>query len=141
MTSDPSAPSPAPHSRFAQLAGFLMSGSFAFLVDVIMTKALAGFAGLPWGVSRIIAIAVAMVVAWACHRRLTFAVRTAPTIAEFIRYAGVGWSAAALNYVIFLVFIWVLPNYDKALAIGVASIVAMAYSYLGMRFGVFKQKS
>ena len=139
MTPDSSSSAP-PRSRLAQLAGFLVSGSLAFLVDVIVTKALSGFAGLPWSVSRILAIAVAMVVAWACHRRLTFAVKTAPTMTEFIRYAGVGWSAAALNYAVFLIFIWLLPNYDKALAIGVASIVAMAYSYLGMRFGVFTQR-
>ena len=137
MTSAPDTPE---RSRFAQLAGFLVSGSLAFLVDVVVTKALSGFAGLPWSVSRILAIAVAMIVAWACHRRLTFAVRTAPTLDEFIRYAGVGWSAAALNYLVFLAFIWLLPNWDKAVAIGVASLVAMAYSYLGMRFGVFTQR-
>lgn len=137
MTPDPNAPE---RSRLTQLAGFLVSGSLAFLVDVVVTKALSGFAGLPWGISRIIAIAVAMVVAWSCHRRLTFAVKTAPTLDEFARYASVGWSAAALNYVVFLVFIWLLPSWDKALAIGVASIVAMAYSYLGMRFGVFTKR-
>lgn len=133
-------PETEPRSRLEQLVGFLVSGSLAFLVDVIVTKALTGLAGLPWSISRVIAIAVAMVMAWACHRRLTFAVKTAPTFDEFVRYAGVGWSAAALNYLVFLVFIWLLPNYDKALAIGVASIIAMFYSYLGMRFGVFTRR-
>jgi putative flippase GtrA len=130
----------APRSGFLQLAGFLVSGSLAFLVDVVVTKVLAGFAGLPWGISRIIAIGVAMVVAWLCHRRLTFAVTTPISIAEFIKYAGVGWSAAALNYVVFLVFIWLLPDWDKAFAIGVASLVAMVSTYVGLRFGVFAKQ-
>jgi putative flippase GtrA len=129
-----------PRPKLQQLAGFLVSGSLAFLVDVVVTKVLAGFAGLPWGVSRILAISVAMVVAWACHRRLTFAVTTPASLAEFIKYAGVGWSAAALNYAIFLVFIWLLPDWDKALAIGTGSLFAMLYTYAGLRFGVFARR-
>lgn len=128
---------PASRPKLLQLAGFVFSGSLAFVVDVAVTRLLSEHAGVPWGVSRILAISTAMVVAWACHRRLTFAVEAAPTVAEFVKYAGVAWSAAALNYVVFLGFIWLLPAWDKTLAIAVASVVAMGYSYLGMRLGVF----
>jgi putative flippase GtrA len=130
----------APRPKLLQLAGFLVSGSLAFLVDVVVTKMLSGFAGLPWGISRIVAIGVAMVVAWLCHRRLTFAVAAPISVAEFVKYAGVGWMAAALNYAIFLIFIWLLPDWDKALAIGTASLTAMVFTYLGLRFGVFAQR-
>ncbi len=131
---------PAPRPKLLQLAGFLVSGSLAFLVDVVVTKLLSGFAGLPWGISRILAIGVAMVVAWLCHRRLTFAVTTPISVPEFVKYAGVGWSAAALNYAIFLIFIWLLPDWDKAVAIGVASLVAMSYTYIGLSLGVFAKR-
>jgi putative flippase GtrA len=131
---------PPPRSGLKQLVGFVVSGSLAFVVDVAVTKLVQTFAGLPWGISRIIAIGFAMVVAWLSHRTFTFAVQARPTLTEFIKYAGVGASGAALNYVVFLILIWLLPDWDKALAIGAASIIAMAYTYLGLRFGVFTKR-
>jgi putative flippase GtrA len=128
---------PPQPNRTRHIAGFIISGGLAFLVDVAVAKTLHGLVGWPWPMSRLLAIACAMVVAWACHRRLTFAVQTAPTLAEFGRYAGVAWSAAAVNYAVFLTVLWLLPSLDATIGIGVASVVAMAYSYLGMRFGVF----
>jgi putative flippase GtrA len=128
-----------PQSRLAHLIGFGISGGLAFLVDVAVTKALIGYVGAPAAVSRVIAIAVAMVVAWACHRRLTFALRSTPTIAEFLRYASMGWSAAALNYSVFIAALWLLPGLDEAIAIAIASAIAMAYSYVAMRMAVFKR--
>ncbi len=131
---------PDKRSGLLHLAGFLVSGTLAFVVDVAVTKLLSEIAGVPWGVSRMIAIGIAMVVAWLCHRRLTFAVTTPISAAEFIKYAGVGWSAAVLNYLVFLAFIWLLPSIEKAFAIGTASLIAMVYTYLGLRFGVFAKR-
>ena len=119
--------------------GFLASGILAYVTDVGVGTSLATFAGLPWAVSRIGAILAAMVVAFLAHRRLTFAMPGKPTWPEFARYAGVAWSTAALNYAVFLALLWLWPALPPALAIAIASLVAMTYSYLGMRVAVFRR--
>ena len=37
-----------------------------------------------------------MVAGWLMHRTFTFAVATPPNVAEFVSYAGVAWTAAAV---------------------------------------------
>ncbi len=118
--------------------GFLISGGIAFVTDVVLSKALHDAVGLAWPISRFIAISIAMVAGWLAHRKLTFAVATPPTLAEFGRYASMAWTAAALNYVVFLGLLWGFPALEPALAIAIASAVAMAFSYLGMKLAVFK---
>lgn len=118
-------------------AGFLVSGLTALAVDAGMTSLLTRAFGLSAFVSRPVAIAVAMVVAWACHRRLTFAVKTAPTLREFGRYAAVAWGAAAVNYAVYAGLLLIIPGLAPEIALFVSSVVSMVVSYLGMRFGVF----
>jgi putative flippase GtrA len=120
-------------------AGFLVSGGSAFITDVTLSKLMHDGLGWPWPVSRFLAISLAMVVGWLAHRRLTFALATKPALSEFGRYASVAWAAAALNYVVFLLLIYLLPAIEPALAIAMSSGVAMAASYLGMRFAVFRR--
>jgi putative flippase GtrA len=120
-------------------AGFLVSGGAAFATDVTISKLLHDWIGWSWPVSRFLAISLAMVVGWLAHRRLTFALSTRPTVAEFARYAGMAWVAAALNYVVFLALLWLLPWIEPALAIAISSGIAMAASYIGMRLAVFRR--
>jgi putative flippase GtrA len=122
------------------MLGFVISGGLAFITDVGIAKAAHVYLGLSWPVSRLLAIAGAMVVAWAAHRTLTFAVNLPPTLREFGRYVGVAWSTAVLNYLLFLGVLWLAPGLDGTIAIGISSLFAMAYSYAGMRFGVFNRK-
>ncbi len=128
-------------SRVRHIGGFLVSGSLAFIADVGISKACNVVLGWPWPISRLLGIAGAMFVAWLAHRTLTFAVKTPPTRAEFTRYVGLASSTAVLNYVIFLVVLWFLPSLDGSVAIGISSLVAMVYSYAGMRFGVFTRSN
>lgn len=118
--------------------GFLVSGLIAFGTDVVLSKALHDVVGAPWAISRFIAISIAMVAGWLAHRKLTFGVEASPTIREFGRYASMAWTAAALNYVVFLSLLWLLPALEPALAIAISSAVAMGFSYLGMKFAVFR---
>lgn len=116
--------------------GFLFSGGLAFLVDAGVLSGLTAIGLDPFS-ARLFAIAVAMVVAWASHRRFTFAVRTQPTLREFARYAAVAWTAAAINYAIYAGILLVWPQTPPVVALILATLVAMTFSYLGMRFGVF----
>lgn len=130
--------SPARNQTLARhSAGFVASGVIALTVDAGTTSALTRIVGLSAFAARPVGIALAMVVAWACHRRLTFAVTTAATLAEFTRYAAVAWGAAAVNYALYASLLLVVPTMAPEVALFFSSLASMVVSYLGMRFGVF----
>jgi putative flippase GtrA len=137
MTHDPR---PSGASGLKQGAGFLTSGLLAFAVDAVVLKTLTAWGGLSPLVARVFAIAMAMVVGWMAHRRLTFAVSVPPSVMEFLRYAAVAWTAAAINYAIFAAILLVRPGTEPLIALVIASAVAMGIAYLGMRYGVFRSK-
>lgn len=120
--------------------GFLASGLIALSVDAVVLLVLTRQAGLDPFSARLIAIALAMVAGWLSHRRLTFNVATPPTLAEFGRYAAVAWTAAALNYAVYATILIVRHDVAPLLAMVGATVVAMGFSYLGMRFGVFRHR-
>lgn len=129
------------HRQPRHWAGFIGSGGVAFLVDATVLELMTRAAGLGPLAARVIAIACAMVVAWLMHRRLTFAVTHAPSLAEFLKFAGVAWVSSAVNYGIYAVIMLALPTTAPFVALVIASAVAMCTSYLGMRFGVFRPKT
>jgi putative flippase GtrA len=131
-----------PHDRqtpFRHWGGFLVSGGTAAAVDAAITLALVHLAKLDPFSARLAAILVAMVVAWLMHRRLTFAVTTAPSFREFLRFAAVAWSANALNYAVYAGILLAWPGTPPLVAIVIATGIAAVFSYLGFRFGVFRQ--
>ncbi len=119
-------------------AGFLISGTIAFCIDAIVLQLLTSLLGLDPIVARLGSISVAMIAAWLSHRRLTFALSTPPTLAEFLRYAGVAWFSAAVNYAVFVVLMLMWEDLHPVLGVAIAAIVAMFVSYVGMRFAAFR---
>jgi putative flippase GtrA len=119
--------------------GFLVSGLLAFAVDAAVLEAGVRLFALDPLVARVLAIALAMVTGWLAHRQLTFAVESRPTVAEFLRYLAAGWSAAAINYVVFAGFILVFPALPRLACLFLASGIAMVFSYAAMRYAVFKR--
>ena len=124
---------------FRHWGAFLFSGATAFLVDAIVTLGLIEFAGLDRLVARVVAILVAMVVAWLLHRRLSFRVDAPPSLNEFLRFAVVAWSANAINYLVYLGILIVWPATHTLVALVIATIIAAIFSYVGFRFGVFRE--
>lgn len=120
-------------------AGFLVSGTLAFLVDALVLALLNRGAGLDPFVSRLFALSAAMVTAWLAHRRWTFAVEERPSLREFLNYAALAWTVAALNYAIYSAVLLLMPQTDPIVALVIASVAAMGVSYVGMRFGVFRR--
>jgi putative flippase GtrA len=118
--------------------GFLVSGLTAFAVDTGLTSLLTRGFGVSPLAARTVAIAVAIVVAWACHRRFTFKMRTAATLAEFGRYLAVAWVSSAINYGVYAATLAVLPWAAPEAALVAATAVSMVVTYVGLRFGVFK---
>ncbi len=118
---------------------FLVSGSTAFTVDALTLELLTRVIGLHPILARLGAIALAMVAGWLMHRTYTFEVKAPPSVAEFVRYAGVAWSAAAINYGVFVLVVLAYPGIEPLAALVVSSVAAMTFAYLGMRFAAFRQ--
>jgi putative flippase GtrA len=119
--------------------GFILSGGTAAIVDAALTLALIHWADFNPFLARFIAIAIAMVVAWLMHRRLTFAVPAPPSLHEFMRFAAVAWGANALNYGIYVVTLILFPDLPTLAVIVFSTAVATVFAYLGFRLGVFRQ--
>lgn len=133
----PKAPTIEQAKLIRHTAGFVVSGATALAVDLGITSLLVRGLGLSPFIARPPAIGVAIVVAWLCHRRLTFAVDTPPTFAEFAKYAAVASSAAGLNYFIYAALLLAIPSLATEAALFAASVCSIMVSYAGMRFGVF----
>ncbi|MCH9806537.1 MAG: GtrA family protein [Alphaproteobacteria bacterium] len=118
-------------------AGFLIAGTLAFLTDAVILSLLNQGAGVDPFVARVFSVCCAMVVGFIGHRTLTFRVAGRPTIKEFAAYAGVAWSTVAVNYAIYSAVLLGWPGSSALFSLIVASIVAMSWSYCGMRVGVF----
>ncbi|MEM9027882.1 MAG: GtrA family protein [Pseudomonadota bacterium] len=125
--------------RFRHFGGFVLAGAMALIVDIIVLQLLISLASLPAAMARLVAIAMAMVVSWLINRTVTFAVAAPPSWSEFSKFAAASWLAQAVNYGVFLVLLAAVPNLPAALAVVGASLVAMVVSYIGFRYGVFRQ--
>jgi putative flippase GtrA len=117
---------------------FLLSGGLAFTADAITLKTLTVLFGLNPMFARLFAISLAMLVGWLAHRSFTFALRVPPSLAEFLRYAVVGWSVAAVNYGLFVLLLLLWPAAEPLIALVVSSLFATLFAYVGMRYGAFR---
>ncbi|MBL8565115.1 MAG: GtrA family protein [Hyphomicrobiaceae bacterium] len=122
-------------------AGFVTSGLIAFAVDAGVLFLLTHYAGLDPFSARVFAILTAMVAAWLLHRRLTFAVKTSPSIAEFVRFAVVAAGAALVNYAVYAAILLLWARMPPLAALVAATAVSMCVSYVGMRLGVFRHRA
>lgn len=140
MTGDDSTPAASRIHRSAasHWSGFFASGGIAFLVDATVLQIGVGLLHLHPLVARLIAISTAMVAGWLSHRTLTFGLRSRPTAMEFVHYAAMAWTAAAINYATFASILLLRPGTWPLGALVVASGVAAGFSYLAMRFAVFR---
>ena len=120
--------------------GFLASGGTAFAVDALVLLLLTAWLGVNPMAARLIAISLAMVAGWLMHRTFTFTVTKSPSVPEFLRYAGVAWTAAAVNYGVFVAILLARPATKPFAALVVSSAAAMTFAYLGMRFAAFRQR-
>ena len=133
---------PVPEARpaYRHWAGFLGSGLLAFATDACILEVSVRLFGAAPLVARLAGIACAMVVGWLAHRRWTFVIPSPPTLAEFLHYALAGWIAAFINYTVFALQLLFIPEMPLMIALIVASAVAMIFSYLAMRYAIFKSR-
>src|SRR5262249_30069383 len=111
-----------------------------FSVDALVLELLTAVLGIPPIVARLAAISLAMVAGWLMHRTYTFAVSAPPSAGEFLRYAGVAWTAAAVNYGAFVLIVLIFPWVPALAATVLSSLIAMVCSYVGMRVAAFRRR-
>ena len=116
---------------------FAVVGGAGFLVDAGMLALLLHVSPLGPFSARIVAIAAAMLVTFWLNRTFTFGRSDRSLAVEGTRYGGVGISAALLNYAVYAVILLVFPAVWPVLAVAVASVVAMVWSFLGYSRFVF----
>ena len=124
---------------FLHGAGFIASGSLAFVTDAGVLALLTRGAGFDPFSGRLIAIGCAMIVGFFAHRRLTFAAKEPATLAQFAKFLGVATTASVVNYAVYAGILVLRPPTDPLAALVVATAVAMGISYAGLRFGVFRK--
>ncbi len=143
MTGDPIKAEPDTTDQLPALhrhgLGFLASGLLAFTVDGAVLEIGVRYFGASPLIARLVAIAVAIVVAWLAHRRWTFAIRSKPTVHEFVHYAITAWMTAFINYCLFALQLVLIPNMQRMVALCLATGVSMIFSYIAMRCSVFKR--
>ena len=118
-------------------AGFLASGLIATATDAAILLLLTRGAGFDPFTARIIAIACAMVAGFFAHKHLTFAVRDPATVKQFASFVGVAATASAINYALYAAILLLRPQTEPLLAMLAPTLLAMAISCSGLRFGVF----
>lgn len=126
--------------RIAHFGGFLAAGTLAFLTDIAVFQSAHDLLSVPALLARPVSISVAMVVSWLINRTVTFPMPGPPRLKEFLHFAAYAWAAAALNYAVFAAGLWLWPNIWLPAAIFVASLAAMGFAYVNMRFAVFRKR-
>lgn len=116
---------------------FLVIGAIGFVADAGMLGAL--LVSTPLGVysARLVSIAFALLVTWLLNRLITFGPSSRHVAVEGARYGGVGIASSAVNYLAYSAFLWAMPDTPIIVALALASVVALAFSFLGYSRLVF----
>jgi putative flippase GtrA len=122
-----------------RLAWFVVAGTLGFLADAGMLALLLTTTPLGPFSARIIAILFALCVTWIFNRSLTFGRSRYPLLTEGARYGSVGLLSALVNYAIYATALLIVPSLHPLLAVVIASIGAMAFSWAGYSRFVFQK--
>lgn len=118
---------------------FLVAGTIGFLADAGMLALLLHLSPLGPFTARVIAILFALSVTWAFNRAITFGKSRFPLLLEGARYGSIGVLSALLNYAVYAGLLVALPFLHPLLALAIASLVAMAFSWAGYSRFVFRK--
>lgn len=118
---------------------FVVAGTIGFAADAGMLALLLHVSPLGPFAARVIAIGFAMGVTWAFNRAVTFGRSRHSVLLEGARYGSVGLLSAAVNYLIYAAVLLVMPWVHPLAAVVIASLGAMAFSWLGYSRFVFQK--
>jgi putative flippase GtrA len=116
---------------------FVAVGTIGFVCDAGGLWLATGKVGLDPYSGRLISFSIALLVTWALNSTFTFKSATKPGKRQFGAYVAVQLSSFALNYAMYSGIVWLgiaLP----IIALVIASLIAMFYSFTAMNIWVFK---
>ncbi|MDX8504920.1 GtrA family protein [Mesorhizobium captivum] len=120
-----------------RLARFVLAGGIGFVADAAALWLLLSLTPLGPLLARVLSIGFALTVTWQINRHLTFAPSSRGIAQEGARYGGVGVATSIVNYLVYSAILLALPSLPPLAALTVASLVAMALSFLGYSRLVF----
>ncbi|MER9895011.1 GtrA family protein [Mesorhizobium sp. M0119] len=120
-----------------RLARFIVAGGIGFVADAAALWLVLTIAPVGPFVARIISIGFALSVTWLINRHLTFSPSSRGVAQEGARYGGVGIATSVVNYLVYCAMLFALPMMSPLIALAVASLIAMALSFLGYSKLVF----
>lgn len=120
-----------------RLARFVFAGAVGFVADAAALWLLLAVTPLGAFVARLLSIGFALCVTWQINRHLTFSPSGRGVTQEGARYGGVGIATSIVNYVVYCAILFALPAMPPLAALAIASLVAMALSFLGYSRLVF----
>jgi putative flippase GtrA len=122
-----------------RLGWFVVAGSVGFIADVGMLALLLAYTPLGPFAARVIAILFALSITWMFNRAITFGRSRHPVLLEGARYGGVGLLSAVLNYLVYAAVLLAFPWVHPFAAVVIASVAAMAFSWMGYSRFVFQK--
>ncbi len=120
-----------------RLVRFVFAGGVGFVADATALALLLGLTPLGPFLARILSIGFALSVTWVLNRTLTFAPSGRGVVREGARYGGVGLSTSVVNFLVYSGLLSLVPSLPPLAALVVASLAAMALSFLGYSRFVF----
>ncbi|TGQ30609.1 MULTISPECIES: GtrA family protein [unclassified Mesorhizobium] len=120
-----------------RLVRFIFAGGVGFVADAVVLWLLLAITPLGPFAARTISIGFALSVTWLINRHLTFSPSSRGIAQEGVRYGGVGIATSIVNYLVYCAILLALPTMPPLAALAVASLVAMALSFLGYSRLVF----
>jgi putative flippase GtrA len=120
-----------------RLVRFVFAGVIGFVADAGVLWAVLAITPLGPFVARVISIGFALSVTWAINRHLTFSPSSRGIAQEGARYGGVGIATSLVNYLVYCAILFAAPSVPPLAALAIASVVAMALSFVGYSRLVF----
>jgi putative flippase GtrA len=121
----------------SRILRFVLVGGIGFVADAGMLALLLQATPLGPFAARLISVGFALAVTWLCNRTLTFQPSSRGVLREGARYGGIGVTTSIVNYVIYSGLLLAMPGTPPLLALVIASLAAMTFSYLGYSKLVF----
>jgi len=116
---------------------FVFVGGIGFVADAGLLALLLAATPLGPFVARLVSIAFGLTVTWLFNRTLTFGPSGRSMLREGARYGGVGITTSIVNYLVYGGLLLAMPWMAPLLALVIASLVAMTFSYIGYSRLVF----
>lgn len=120
-----------------RLVRFVVAGGVGFVADAAALWLLLAITPLGPLTARVLSIGFALCVTWQINRHLTFPPSRRGVAQEGARYGGVGIATSVVNYLVYSAILLALPAAPPLAALAIASLAAMALSFLGYSRLVF----